>query len=37
MAVYAQVNDEDNYQPYHYESVSQGNPWRGGESDDEDW
>ena len=35
MAVYAQVNDEDTYQPYQYEPVRATNQWR--HDDDDDW
>lgn len=34
MAVYAQVNDDNTYQPYQYEPVTAPNPWRQGDNDD---
>lgn len=35
MAVYAQVNDDNTYQPYRYEAVTAANPWR--QETDDDW
>ena len=35
MAVYAQVNDDNTYQPYQYEPVTAPNPWR--KNDNDDW
>ena len=35
MAVYAQVNDDNTYQPYQYEPVRATNQWR--HDDDDDW